>query len=289
MSLLLDALKKSEAQRRRGKPPAADLAATPPPAGPERSGWRWLKFLWPAVVLVAAAPWLWPEISSRLADGRAVDGGAEQTAARSAPGATAPAARAGQGPIPAVSAPQDQTTPLQAPSPVAGAGRARAAAADDTDETGRAAGARGGEAAPAQKPAAPEPSRPAMSTPGDAPDSKREPDLSTKLAREFGAESESESEPRSEPESESEPEPKAEDEPRENFIRSWELPQARRAEFPDLNLTVHFYTEAAGDRFVRINGERYAEGQQVGPGTELIEIRDRGAVVEFAGYRVLIE
>ncbi len=278
MSLLLDALKKSEAQRRRGKPPAADLAATPPPAGPERSGWRWLKFLWPAVVLAAAAPWLWPEISSRLADGRAVDGGAEQTAAR-----------AGQGPIPAVSAPQDQATPLQAPSPVAGAGRARAAVADDTDETGRAAGARSGEAAPAQKPAAPEPSRPAMSTPGDAPDSKREPDSSTQPAREFEPESEPEPESESERESESEPAPKAEAEPRENFIRSWELPQARRAEFPDLNLTVHFYTEAAGDRFVRINGERYGEGQQVGPGIELVEIRDRGAVVEFAGYRVLIE
>jgi len=287
MSLLLDALKKSEAQRRRGKPPAADLAATPPPARPERSGWRWLKFLWPAVVLAAAAPWLWPEISGRLADKRAVDGGAEQTAARSAPGATAPAARAGQGPIPAVSAPQDQATPLQAPSPVAGAGRARVAAADDTDETVRAAGARSGEAAPAKKRADPEPSRPAMSTPVDAPDSKREPDSSTQLAREFEPESESEPEP--EPESESEPAPRVEAEPRENFIRSWELPQARRAEFPDLNLTVHFYTEAAGDRFVRINGERYGEGQQVGPGIELVEIRDRGAVVEFAGYRVLIE
>ena len=155
MSLLLDALKKSEAQRRRGKPPAADLAATPPPAGPERSGWRWLKFLWPAVVLAAAAPWLWPEISSRLADGRAVDGGAEQTAARSAPGATAPAARAGQGPIPAVSAPQDQATPLQAPSPVAGAGRARAAAADDIRRDrkgGRSAQRRSGAGAEAGRP-----------------------------------------------------------------------------------------------------------------------------------------
>lgn len=77
--------------------------------------------------------------------------------------------------------------------------------------------------------------------------------------------------------------------PADNFIRPWELPQAQRAEFPELRLTVHFYAERAADRFVLINGERYREGQRVGPGTTLAEIRQRGAVVEFGSYRVLIE
>ena len=85
------------------------------------------------------------------------------------------------------------------------------------------------------------------------------------------------------------PEPEPQPEPRENFIRAWELPQARRAEFPELKLTVHFYSEVPRDRFVLINGERYTEGQQVEPGIKLAEIRRRGAVVDFAGYRVLIE
>ena len=78
-------------------------------------------------------------------------------------------------------------------------------------------------------------------------------------------------------------------EPTENFIRPWELPQAERAEFPELVLTVHFYAERAADRFVLINGERYQEGQRVGPGAKLVEVRQHGAVVEFGSYRVLIE
>ena len=95
--------------------------------------------------------------------------------------------------------------------------------------------------------------------------------------------------PETEPEQPSEPEQQQANQPAENFIRPWELPQDRRAEFPALRLTVHFYAEREAERFVLINGERYTEGQRVGPGTRLVEIRQRGAVVEFGSYRVLIE
>lgn len=82
---------------------------------------------------------------------------------------------------------------------------------------------------------------------------------------------------------------RAANESAENFIRPWELPEAQRAEFPELRLTVHYYVERPADRFVLINGERYAEGQRVAPDTRLAEIRPRGAVIEFGRYRVLIE
>ena len=92
---------------------------------------------------------------------------------------------------------------------------------------------------------------------------------------------------RSEAEAEAEPEPEPESAP--DFIRPWELPQARRAEFPELDMTVHFYADEPSRRFVLINGERYGEGQRIDSDVRLLEILQRGAVVDFENYRVLIE
>ena len=277
MSLLLDALKKSEAQRRRGKPPAVDLAATPPSAPSGRAGRRWLMFLVPVLVLAAAAPWLWPQISSRFADGGAGDGGVEQTAG------SAPEAGAERLPAPGESSPanrpaatrQDPVTPRAEPAPVAGAGRARSVASGDVRRNERPAARRTDAPTTAtqqtqsatRQPATPAPDAGpgSQSGSGQAPASKSE--------RSAGTESGSVSEP----------------EQSENFIRAWELPQAQRAEFPELNLTVHFYSSSPRDRFVLVNGERYGEGQQIEPGVKLVEIRRRGAVIDFSGYRVLIE
>lgn len=274
MSLLLDALKKSEAQRRRGKPPAVDLATTPPSSRPARSAWRWPLIVLPIVALVAAAPWIWPEISSRLAGGQATDDGVAQRE-----GDADSQASAG-----AESVPEDRASPSLQSAPVAGAERARRTTSAETGATetlptaSRTEDARAiaqTQAVPERRPSpAPEPDtqpEPA-STPDPAPESEPQPQ-----------------DPEPKPESQPDPEPEPEPEPRENFIRAWELPQAQRAEFPDLNVTVHFYAPQPRDRFVRINGERYTEGQRVGPGVDLVEIRRRGAVVDFAGYRVLIE
>ncbi|MBS3746199.1 MAG: general secretion pathway protein GspB [Wenzhouxiangellaceae bacterium] len=305
MSLLLDALKKSEAQRRRGKPPALDLATTPPSSRPARSAWRWPLIVLPIVVLVAAAPWIWPEISSRLAGGQATDDGAAQRADDG--GAVVEAGRAASGdsraPAGAESVPRDQTSPSLQSAPVAGAERARRTtssetAATETPPASRTEDARAiaqTQAAPERRPSpAPEPD--AQPEPASTPEPEPAPDAQTQPASTSDPEPASESkmvaaspQPQSDPEPEPEPQPETEPDPRENFIRAWELPQAQRAEFPELNVTVHFYAPQPGDRFVRINGERYTEGQRVGPGVELVEIRRRGAVVDFAGYRVLIE
>ena len=281
MSLLLDALKKSEAQRRRGEPPAVDLAATPPSAPSGRAGRRWLMFLVPVLVLAAAAPWMWPQISSRFADGRAGDGVVEQTAG------SAPEAGAERLPAPGESPPanrpaatvQDRVTPRAEPAPVAGAGRARSVASGDGRRNERPAARRIDAPFTAtqqtqsatRQPATPAPDAGPGSQSGSQSGSGQAP--ASKSERVDGTESGSVSEP----------------EQGENYIRAWELPQAQRAEFPELNLTVHFYSSSPRDRFVLVNGERYGEGQQIEPGVKLVEIRRRGAVIDFSGYRVLIE
>ena len=274
MSLLLDALKKSEAQRRRGKAPAVDLTTTPPSARSASPRKRWPMLLLPVVLLAAAGPWLWPELSSRLAGGRAVDGSGEQTpAARGEPqGTTATAPTS-----------PDMTPRRAAPPPVAGAGRARKIETDEADVSETPAEASSEALSMAQQEDAPEPLQPAAPALDLASDSKSvsRGAPQSRSDRQRPSASETEAEP--------EPEPNPGPEPRENFIRAWELPQARRGEFPDMKLTVHFYSEVPRDRFVLINGERYTEGQQVEPGVKLAEIRRRGAVVDFAGYRVLIE
>lgn len=288
MSLLLDALKKSEAQRRRGKTPALDLATTPPSSRPARSAWRWPLMVLPIVVLVAAVAWIWPEISSRLAGGQATDDRAAQR--EEAGGAVVEAGKSAsrgdsRAPAGAEPVPQDQASPSLQSAPVAGAERARSTPGVETAVTGTPPTASRVDAQPiASRQAVPErqsssaPAPDAQTQPASTPDPEPAPESKIVAAS-----------PQRQAEPEPEPQPETEPDPRENFIRAWELPQAQRAEFPDLNVTVHFYAPQPGDRFVRINGERYTEGQRVGPGVELVEIRRRGAVVDFAGYRVLIE
>ena len=286
MSLLLDALKKSEAQRRRGTTPTIDLTRTPPSGRPRRTASRWLFVALAGVLLVAAAPWLWPRVSDWIEARR-------ESAGESGPLAEVTnAAGAAAGPESAPPA-EVQAEPVGAqavPAPVAGAGSPRRlAAADgaspasaatgggsdpDSDRTGSESGAGSGSEEPKTADAA---SSPAAET------SMQE------LRRTMQARQQQARASQTEPEQRSEPERQQVNEPAENFIRPWELPQDRRAEFPALKLTVHFYAEREAERFVLINGERYREGQRVGPGTRLVEIRQRGAVVEFGSYRVLIE
>lgn len=298
MSLLLDALKKSEAQRRRGTSPTIDLTRAPPSGNPRRPGSRWLPVLLIVVLLAAAAPWLWPKVSDWMEQRRGDPG--DSAALAEADGATPPgggsetvaAPSAGDEAGAAVSAPQ------AAPAPVAGASSPRRVAAEATpaDGEGQNAARPGadsretpGNAAGASDPVA------SSADDGDGPDG---PDDATAETSDPTAAPSTEEmrrmvqarQQQPQVDEQKAPEPRAQPAgPANNFIRPWELPQAQRAEFPQLSLTVHFYAEQAADRFVLINGERYREGQRVGPGTTLAEIRQRGAVVEFGSYRVLIE
>lgn len=65
----------------------------------------------------------------------------------------------------------------------------------------------------------------------------------------------------------------------------WELPYATRKDLPDLTLTMHVYSDDPHQRFVVIKGERHVEGDDVGGGLILHEIRPDGIVLELKGQR----
>lgn len=67
----------------------------------------------------------------------------------------------------------------------------------------------------------------------------------------------------------------------------WELPYATRKDLPDLTLTMHVYASDPHARFVVIKGERHIEGDDLGDGVILREIRADGMVLEYKGTRFL--
>ncbi|MEZ5460448.1 general secretion pathway protein GspB [Dokdonella sp.] len=66
----------------------------------------------------------------------------------------------------------------------------------------------------------------------------------------------------------------------------WELPYETRRELPEIKLTMHVYADRPDQRFVIINGDRQVEGDEVGS-LNLIEIRRDGVVFDYEGVRFL--
>jgi len=71
-------------------------------------------------------------------------------------------------------------------------------------------------------------------------------------------------------------------------ISFWELPEAIRSTLPPMKISVLVYAEQAAERFVLMDGRRRVEGDEVTPGLELIEVRRDGAVMSYQAYRFLV-
>jgi general secretion pathway protein B len=65
----------------------------------------------------------------------------------------------------------------------------------------------------------------------------------------------------------------------------WELSYATRKDLPDLTPTMHVYADDPHQRFVVVKGDRHVEGDDLGDGVTLREIRPDGMVLEFKGQR----
>jgi len=72
-------------------------------------------------------------------------------------------------------------------------------------------------------------------------------------------------------------------------ISYWELPQGVRDTFSEIRITVLVYSETAGERFVLINGQRLVEKDELQGGIVLDEIRRGGAVFLYRKYRFLVK
>lgn len=63
----------------------------------------------------------------------------------------------------------------------------------------------------------------------------------------------------------------------------WELPYSTRKEIPAIELTMHVYASDPAQRFVIIKGDRHVEGDDLGDGLELKQIRADGMVLDYHG------
>ncbi|PKL95876.1 MAG: hypothetical protein CVV18_03835 [Gammaproteobacteria bacterium HGW-Gammaproteobacteria-8] len=285
MSLLLDALRKSEAQRRAGQSPGLDLGSgSTSSERRRRRGQKSQRLGWLLVLLDLIAggtglawwqPWLGRVMphTDPSGPGTGTAAVAAQTIAPSAaaapasratvdpPGSTPVRPSAAQDPVP-VEASASASVAAEASDahvaartarvevPMTGRTEPGAESSDDSDrsaESSVATTAQVPDRAPGRDEAAtrPEPAAPAASPPQDAA--------------------------------------------LDGVIRPWELPQALRAEFPQIRLSVHFYSSKPADRFVLIGGERRGEGDELGGDVRIEEIRKRGMIVEYRNYRILIE
>jgi general secretion pathway protein B len=65
----------------------------------------------------------------------------------------------------------------------------------------------------------------------------------------------------------------------------WELPFATRKDIPALELSMHVYSSDPKQRFVVIKGDRHVEGDEVASDLVLREIRQDGLVLEYKGQK----
>lgn len=252
MSLILEALKKSEQQRRIGQLPTLGSA----PATPRRRR-RWLPALLALVVLALASGW-WlgreggdpflpaaaPEPAAPAVAAPASEAPAPEPAVEAA-GVVEQASPALPGGAAADATAPAPVEPAPAPAPASHAAPPQRAAASTPPDTPAPAPAPGapGEAAPAAVPAQAPPAPPPAT----------------------GAAT-----------------------PHETLPLMWELPYATRRDLPAFTLNMHVYAADSAERFVILDGERHVEGDTIGEdGPRLAEIRADGLVLEFHGQRFL--
>ena len=245
MSLILEALRKSEAERRRGLPP--DLAAELPPAPPpgRRTARAWL--LLPALAIVVVAGWL---LGRDPAGPRVAATPAGVRTPAPAPPATAAAPVA---PEPALPAPTP--VPPAVPAPASAPGGSPPSPPTATTATTPDPG---GSAAAATPPA---PAHTHGADTGETPHAAAPPATPAGAA------------PASAP-------PASTDGGR--VLALPDLDSGTRQALPPLKLSMHLWNEAPARRFVILDGQRLGEGDRIGE-ARVVRIERDGVLLEWQG------
>ena len=266
MSILLDALKKSEEQRQLGATPTIS-SPTPEGPGPALSEMEWLPLAMMAlsVVLMTWIGWqqyrepdwgILPDTVREPARIATQPETSEPTGAR--PGAPAEAVE--DAPRTLVEAPPEPRTTITVDMP---------AEDDRQDQLDRLNRSFSDYRAETQAPAGEAGTPP----PAEADQPMILPELPADARPEVAASGD--------------PEPAEPDEPQP--ISFWELPQGVRDSMPELQITVLVYAEDPEDRFLLVSGRRATEGEELEGGVTLEEIRREGAVFTYRKYRFLMK
>jgi len=271
MSILLDALKKSESQRRLGQAPDIYSAqGGEPSAGRERR--NWLPWALLAAVIVLAVWMAWRHLGPAETPGgdmaAAPETAVPDVAAEGVAGADKQQATTAPGETPVEPDLTSRRTPVESLATDERSGD-NGAAPPENEPPGVARKAQVNESFTKfsaveenieEQPQAERDTRPARSA--AAPAAKK---------AETPAEREDPESPGSAP------------------ISFWELPQDIRDSLPELHITVLVFAEEPTERFVLIGGKRLLEKQQVEQGVVLEEIRREGAVFRYRNYRFLVK
>ena len=277
MSLILEALRKSEAERRRGQVP--DLHAAPAPgAAPLRDElptWLWLALAIATAAVLALALWLAgsapplpspaPEVpvaAPGLSVDRSLDADGD-AGTRDEPIGTdgssgTPEDRASAGALPTLSPPPGRQ-PDAAPTPAAAA----ATGASTTPARAQAAATAAGPAAAAPAPApatSPAPTPAVAATPART----RGPDAAVSTSAAVAPVAAT---------------------PAASPLRLSDLSAAQRQQLPPLKMSMHMYSPT--QRFAIIDGSRVGQGDRIGDAV-VEEITATGVLLDWQGLRLQI-
>lgn len=304
MSSILDALKKSEAERQRGTPPTLDspIVFQRRPAPPRRRP----VWILPVLALAALAgawyagllPWPAPTATPAPAADVAADSDAQPPVADAAGTAPDPSAIAAVPPsveVPAAppAGPAPESTPA-APAPAVeprrgfyGGGARMAAPADPTVADA------GAGAAPAPDPAAPAAAvapPPVAAPPVPPVDAQVAPAAPPVVPVDPAA---APSTPAPDPAAAPlipapDPAAAAAVAPADGIPSIHELPFAVRRELPELKVTMHLYSPDPARRLVLLNGVRARDGDTLDGGLEVVAIRAADIVLRFQGTEFVL-
>ncbi|MGD9020454.1 MAG: general secretion pathway protein GspB [Lysobacterales bacterium] len=260
MSILLEALRKTEQQQR----PAPTIHDEDPKGSGPGPVLNWPMVAMMAVALIASGWAVWRQYEApegvyrppvTLAPGQA--GGTQTQAARESSADTAPAeaaerpATAPQKPL-AGSPARSQRTPVESYSAPASSGTSASNSGPGITDGGHPAATRGNTAAESMAGASTNPGLSATRQPA-------------------AAETREAAEPHI-------PEP----------IGYWELPDAVRANVPEIRFSVLVYDEDPDGRFVLVNGQRLGEGDELQQGLAVEQIRRDGVVFSYRLYHFFV-
>ncbi|MGQ0802015.1 MAG: general secretion pathway protein GspB [Pseudomarimonas sp.] len=265
MSLILEALRKSEAERQMGRAPGLLTPMSMGPVEPSRRRWWWVGLVIALVVIAIALAW-WLGRNGQL--------GANEAAPAVVASAAAPTPRQ----LPAVvAAPNDTqpaaatpiTTPPAATRPMPAAGPADFPSDPDFESTER-------ESLPLPAPVSTPPPTPT------APVTTTQPPAAITAVASTPASATAPKPAPIEP-----PAIAVADVPATTPLSA--LSEAERAGLPPLRLNMHVFNAEPSRRFVMIDGKRHAEGDPLAAEVKLVEIRREGAVVDIRGRLILIQ
>lgn len=274
MSILLDALKRSESQRELGTVPTLQTSIESS-AGATRQMPGWL----PALMSLATAgliSWMglaqfslpedWTETRLTAAAGKSSSAATESRAADSA---TDQPALAGKSILPQL--PESAAANPQ-PAATAGADMVQRRLGREVRDYAAQEPTVSSSVQPAETPA--EPTR---------ENALRQPELArVELAREDPPLIAGKQPEGSDPTQSQQPyEPE--------IINYWQVPEKMREGLPDLRISVLVYAELPENRFVLMNGERLREGQELPNGLLLEEIRRDRAIFNYRNYRFYLK